>query len=78
MSFQIEHTARFWNAQKLVHWRVAADVGAAVVRFAAGPVERFPSGPYQISASGSARGYKVAVIVDQARRMLVAVRFYRA
>ena len=75
---KVEYTFVFRAALTRVHWRVASDIDAAVIRFAeSGTAARLASGPYVLRAAGLATGYDVAVRVHGERVTLLALYFYR-
>ena len=72
---KVEYTFAFRAALMRVHWRVASDIDAAVIRFAENGMAA--SGPYVIRAAGLATGYDIAVRVHGERVTLLALYFYR-
>ena len=77
MSLDVDYSYPYRATLKRFHWRVASDVDAAVLRFAA-HAERLRSGRYAVRAGGEARGYEIAVLVDRGRGAILAESIYRA
>jgi len=76
MSFSVAYD---WPARvallERVHWRIASDIDATVLRFAATRAAVIPRAPaYTLRAAG----HRIVLVVDREARLVTVLRIYRA
>jgi hypothetical protein len=78
MNLEIAYTFSYIATLKRIHWRVASDLDAALLRFAARAEHlHLPSGRYAVRAEGDANGYEILVLVSRVRGTILAESAYR-